>query len=40
MSEQRPSPDKLLQRAQKEEREGQHGKLKIYLDLYSNFKSE
>jgi len=31
MSEQRPSPDKLLQRAQKEEREGQHGKLKIYL---------
>ena len=29
--EQRPNPEKLLQQAQEEERQEQHGKLKIYL---------
>ena len=31
MTEQRPNPEKLLQRAQEEERQEKRGKLKIYL---------
>ena len=31
MAEQRPNPEKLLQRAQEEERQENRGKLKIYL---------